>query len=87
MKKSLITISNKQLKLTQKNDSHPALLVNEIMKLVGNGYDKKKGEVNKFMGRISKEDFHKLFKSNKCNSFRNYCNSLELNTTPNQVGD
>jgi len=61
---------------------HPASLVSKIMKIVGDNYDKKKGEVNKFMGRISKEDFHALFESGKCDTFKQYCESLEVNTEP-----
>ncbi len=60
---------------------HPASLVSKIMKIVGDNYDKKKGEVNKFMGRITKEDFHSLLESGKCNTFKGYFESLEINTT------
>lgn len=59
---------------------HPANLVSEIMKLVGDSYDKKKGEVNKFMGKIAKDDFNSLFESEKCETFNEYCSSLEVNT-------
>lgn len=59
---------------------HPATLVSKIMKLVGDDYDKKKGEVNKFMGRISRDDFYHLFESEKCETFSKFCNALEINT-------
>jgi hypothetical protein len=71
----------------EKEVFHPAKLISEIMSLVNESYDKKKGEVNKFMGRISKEDFNILFESNKCETFNQFCNSLEINTTPNRVGN
>lgn len=63
---------------------HPAKLISEIMALVAEGYDKKKGEVNKFMGRINKEDFNVLFESNKCKTFKQFCNLLEIDTTTNK---
>jgi len=67
----------------EKEIFHPASLINNIMKLIDDSYDKKKGEVNKFMGRISKEDFNALFESNKCETFNQFCNSIEVNTAPN----
>ncbi len=57
---------------------HPATLINSIMQIVGNGYDKKKGEVNKFMGNIDKEDFKNLLERQKCGSFNQYCSSLGI---------
>lgn len=63
---------------------HPAELISKIMNLVGDTYDKKKGEVNKFMGRITKDDFCSLFMSENCSTFSNFCNSLEVNTLLNQ---
>jgi len=56
---------------------HPANLVNRILKIVGDSYDKKKGEVNKFMGKIEKQDFINLLDSGKCESFNHYCNSIQ----------
>ena len=60
---------------------HPAQAVAEIMALVGNTYNKKKGEVNQLMGQVEKEDLHILMKSEKCDSFTKYCGSLELDST------
>ncbi len=57
---------------------HPAGLINNIMKLVGESYDKKKGDVNRFLGVIDKDDILQLLNSNKCNSFNNYCSSLGI---------
>lgn len=57
---------------------HPANLVNEILGIVGERYDKKKGEVNKFIGKIAKQDFIDLLESNKCVSFNHYCNSIGI---------
>lgn len=57
---------------------HPANLIDTILKIVGDSYDKKKGEVNKFLGRIEKQDIVDLLKSEKCNSFNNYCESLSI---------
>ena len=59
---------------------HPATLIKSIMEIVGDGYDKKKGEVNKFMGQIEKHDFENLLKSDKCHSFNHYCRSLGIET-------
>lgn len=69
----------------EKDIFHPALIISKIMNLIGNSYDKKKGEVNKFTGRISKKDFHNLFKSEKCETFNKFCNSLEVTTTFNNA--
>lgn len=57
---------------------HPANTVNQILQIVGDSYDKKKGEVNKFMGRIDREHFVDLLQKDKCNSFNNYCESLQI---------
>lgn len=65
----------------EKEVFHPAVLINKIMELANDGYDKKKAEVNKFMGRISKKDFNDLFESDKCQAFNEFCNSLEVDTT------
>ncbi|WP_338790115.1 hypothetical protein [Bernardetia sp. MNP-M8] len=66
----------------EKQVFHPASLLDEIMKLIGNSYDKKKGEVNKFMGIISKENFNILYESDKCEHFNHFCDSIEVNTAP-----
>ena len=52
--------------------------MNMILKIVGDRYDKKKGEVNKFMGIIDKQDFRNLLDSNKSDSFKNYCRSIGI---------
>lgn len=57
---------------------HPTNKVNEILEIIGDSYDKKKGEVNKFMGRIHKEHFVELLQQKKCNSFNDYCESLRI---------
>ncbi len=57
---------------------HPAALISEILQIVGDNYDKKKGEVNKFLGNITKEDFAELLKSNKCNTFNSFCKSIKI---------
>lgn len=57
---------------------HPATLINSILEIVGDGYDKKKGEVNKLMGKINKQAFENLLKSEKCKSFNHYCCSLGI---------
>ena len=57
---------------------HPADLVNRILMIVGDSYDKKKDEVEKIMGKIEKQDFKKLLDSDKCNSFNHYCSSIEI---------
>lgn len=57
---------------------HPASLVNTILEIVGDGYDKRKGEVNKFMGIIERQDFVSLLESKRCNSFNRYCSSLGI---------
>jgi hypothetical protein len=57
---------------------HPSTLINSIMEIVGDGYDKKKGEVNKFMGHIAKQDFINLLEREKCESFNHFCSSLGI---------
>lgn len=62
---------------------HPATLINSIMQIVRDGYDKKKGEVNKFMGKIEKQDFIDLLRSDKCQSFNCYCSSIGIGIEQN----
>lgn len=57
----------------------PAKQLNAIMELAGSSYGKKKDEVNKWMGHITKEDLCTLYEREKCASFNQYCNALELN--------
>lgn len=57
---------------------HPTDLINKILRIVGGSYDKKKAEVNKFLGRIERNDIVNLLESEKCNSFNNYCESLSI---------
>ncbi|WP_298145827.1 DUF4276 family protein [Flavobacterium sp.] len=57
---------------------HPANTIEKIFEIIGETYDKKKGEVNKFMGRIDKEHFIELLESSKCSSFNDYCESLHI---------
>ena len=60
------------------NIFHPANVIDEILKIANDSYDKKKSEVNKFLGRIDRKDIIDLLNSNKCNSFNSYCDSLEI---------
>lgn len=62
----------------EKSIFHPAALIHSIMKIVGDRYDKKKGEVNTLMGYVDKQDFIDLLRSNKCDSFNQYCGSLGI---------
>lgn len=55
---------------------HPSDLLNKILQIVGQSYDKKKGEVNRFLGIIEKEDILRILESKKCNSFNLFCESL-----------
>jgi hypothetical protein len=57
---------------------HPATLINKILQIIGDAYDKKKGEVNKFLALIGREDIINLLESEKCPSFNSYCESLTI---------
>jgi hypothetical protein len=57
---------------------HPASLINKILQIVGDSYDKKKGEVNKFLALIERKDIIDLLESDKCDSFNNYCETLTI---------
>lgn len=61
---------------------HPASTISTILELVGARYAKKKQEVNSLLGNITKEDFHALYESEKCTTFNQYCDALEVSTTP-----
>jgi len=63
---------------------HPVNFVNKILEIVGDSYDKKKGEVNKFMGKIERQDFINLLESDKCESFNHYCNSIGIQENANK---
>lgn len=57
---------------------HPAVNVQEIFQIVNEKYDKSKGDVNKLLSYIGKEDFENLFKSQKCSSFTSFCACLDI---------
>ena len=57
---------------------HPAILIDKILQIVGDSYDKKKGEINKFLALIDKKDFLELLESQKCESFNRYCESMSI---------
>jgi hypothetical protein len=57
---------------------HPASLIDKILQIVGDSYDKRKGEVNKFLAFVDKNDFLELLLSEKCDSFNKYCESLSI---------
>ena len=57
---------------------HPASLINKILGIANDSYDKSKGEINKFMKRIEKQDFINLLNSGKCDSFNQYFRSLDI---------
>lgn len=57
---------------------HPASLIDKIFQIVGESYDKKKGEINKFLALIDRNDFLELLESEKCDSFNRYCESLSI---------
>lgn len=61
---------------TESEVFHPADLINRILRIVGDSYDKKKAELNKFLALIEKEDFNDLLKSEKCESFNRYFEAL-----------
>lgn len=61
---------------------HPAKLMSEIGDLIGLPYGKSRGDVNAVLGRLTKEDFHDLYICEKCQSFTDYCDALEVNTAP-----
>jgi hypothetical protein len=58
---------------------HPAKVLDRVMQIVDNsGYDKKSKGINMLMSRISKEDFIRLLDSERCKSFNEFYNSLEI---------
>lgn len=59
---------------------HPAEFVDKIFSDTGEGYDKKSFQLNKFMGIINRDDITNLLTSNKCKSFKSYCESIGIRT-------
>ncbi len=49
---------------------HPAATLEDIYKLVGLTYNKRKGDINAIMDNIQKQNFIDLANSNKCQSFK-----------------
>lgn len=62
----------------EKEIFHPAKIVNQILEMVGDNYSKSKSEINKFMGLITREDIIQLLGKEKCNTFKEYCKSLNI---------
>jgi hypothetical protein len=50
----------------------------DIYGLVGEQYDKKKGDVYKIMSYLEQDNFQNLLNSNKCDSFRNFVAQLSI---------
>ena len=65
---------------------HPANTLHAILELGGGQYAKKKEEINTIMGRTTKEDFQALYESEKCSSFNQYCEALELTLASDKEG-
>ncbi len=55
---------------------HPANELEKIYALVGQTYDKSKGDVNSIMSRVQKEHLAEPYLSSKCGSFTEFTNSL-----------
>ena len=55
---------------------HPAKTLNEIFKLIGRSYDKKKGTINELATLYCKDDYLLLGMSKKCKSFVDFYNSI-----------
>ncbi len=56
---------------------HPVTNLQAIFQLSNDSYDKSKGDVNKLMSYIEKEDFDYLATSDKCESFRTFFRSVD----------
>lgn len=65
---------------------HPADTLHAVLELGGGQYTKKKEEVNTMVSRITKEDFQELYESEKCLSFNQYCDALELTMASEKEG-
>ena len=55
---------------------HPANRLNDIYSLIGKTYGKHKDEVDTIMSCLYRQDFIDLLESDKCNSFREFKQSL-----------
>ncbi|SEW40281.1 protein of unknown function [Chitinophaga sp. YR573] len=60
---------------------HPADNVEEIFKLVGQKYSKSKGDINALVSHIEKDDYLELLGSDKCQSFKEFYEYLQIPTT------
>lgn len=57
---------------------HPATIVEKVLALVNRKYDKSKGEVSAILDSIDRDDFISLYNSNKCATFKEFCNFLSI---------
>ncbi|MDI9365395.1 MAG: DUF4276 family protein [Flavobacterium sp.] len=57
---------------------HPAAIVEKVFALANRKYDKSKGEASAILNSIDREDFISLYKSNKCASFKEFCDFLSI---------
>ncbi len=60
---------------------HPAKEVGAILGLVERNYNKSKGDINAFVSYLAKEDYLELLRSDKCDSFKEFIQSLHLSQT------
>ncbi|MDP1800228.1 MAG: hypothetical protein Q8L81_02660 [Bacteroidota bacterium] len=51
---------------------HPASVVNEILSIIGVGYDKSKHEIESIVSKIAKEDYDSLYKKSCCQSYNGF---------------
>jgi hypothetical protein len=56
---------------------HPAAILNNIYNLEGLQYDKHRGDIEAICKHVGIEDYEELFKSTKCNSFKNFFSHFE----------
>ncbi|MBQ3613441.1 MAG: hypothetical protein II989_05060 [Bacteroidales bacterium] len=55
---------------------HPAVKLKELMEDLGSGYDKHSKDIETIIGDLEKEDYLALYESGRCQSFRNFVDSL-----------
>lgn len=55
---------------------HPSKVLDDIFRLIGKRYDKKKGDVSAIANLITKEDYEALHTNNHCDTFSAFFNSI-----------
>lgn len=62
----------------EKEFFHPAGEIEAIFKLAGKNYSKSKGDISAIVSFIKKEDYIELLHSDKCNSFKEFYEFLQV---------